>query len=50
MNINMTDFINSLQIMGVGMLSIFVVILLIMAIVALLTKLTSEKQEPEDDK
>lgn len=47
MDINMTNLFASLKIMGIGMVTIFVVILVIMLIVMLLTKLTGKKGEAD---
>ena len=43
----MTNLFASLKIMGIGMVTIFVVILVIMLIVMLLTKLTGKKGEAD---
>ncbi len=43
------DFIISLEVMGKGMLSIFVVILLLTFIVTLLAKITGKKKESAED-
>lgn len=48
MHINMEDLMSSFEIMGKGMLSIFVVIILITLIVMLLTKISAPKKKPED--
>lgn len=46
---NMDNVMASLKIMGIGMVTIFVVILLIMLVVVMLTKLTGSKPEKKDD-
>jgi len=46
----MTDVVrNALEIMGKGMLSIFIVIFILSLIVILLTKVTTTKNEPESE-
>lgn len=48
MNINVDALMNSLPIMGKGMLGIFVVTLVIILSITLLNALTSEKKQSED--
>lgn len=50
MNINMANLFASLKIMGIGMVTIFVVILVIMLLVMILTKVTSKKDGAESEK
>lgn len=45
MNANLKNFLISLEIMGKGMLGIFVVIILITLFVVLLTRLDSKKKQ-----
>jgi len=47
MNLNIDAFMNSLPMMGKGMLGIFVVTLVIILMISLLNKLTSQKQTEE---
>ena len=47
MNLNIDAFLNSLPMMGKGMLGIFVVTLVIILMISLLNKLTTRKQEEE---
>ena len=47
MNLNIDAFLNSLPMMGKGMLGIFVVTLVIILIISLLNKLTTSKQTEE---
>ena len=47
MNFNIDAFLNSLPMMGKGMLGIFVVTIVIIVMIALLNKLTSAKQTEE---
>ena len=47
MNLNIDAFMNSLPLMGKGMLGIFVVTIVIIVMIALLNKLTSAKQTEE---
>jgi len=47
MNLNIDAFMNSLPMMGKGMLGIFVVTLVIILMISLLNKLTSQKQSEE---
>ena len=44
MNLNIDAFMNSLPLMGKGMLGIFVVTIVIILMIALLNKVTSTKQ------
>lgn len=44
MNLNIDAFMNSLPLMGKGMLGIFVVTLVIILMISLLNKLTASKQ------
>ena len=44
MNLNIDAFMNSLPLMGKGMLGIFVVTIVIILMIALLNKVTSVKQ------
>ncbi len=45
MNINITNFVDNLYYMGVGMLGIFIVIGVIILITMLLNKFTKDKNE-----
>lgn len=47
MNLNIDAFLNSLPLMGKGMLGIFVVTLVIILMISLLNKLTTSKQTEE---
>ena len=47
MNLNIDAFMNSLPLMGKGMLGIFVVTIVIILMIALLNKVTSVKQTEE---
>ena len=47
MNLNIDAFLNSLPMMGKGMLGIFVVTLVIILMISLLNKLTTRKQAEE---
>ena len=47
MNLNIDAFMNSLPMMGKGMLGIFVVTLVIILMITLLNKLTAPKQSEE---
>ncbi len=47
MNLNIDAFLNSLPMMGKGMLGIFVVTLVIILMISLLNKLTTSKQTEE---
>ena len=47
MNLNIDAFLNSLPMMGKGMLGIFVVTLVIILMIALLNKVTAAKQSEE---
>lgn len=47
MNLNIDAFLNSLPMMGKGMLGIFVVTLVIILMISLLNKLTTRKQTEE---
>jgi len=47
MNLNIDAFLNSLPMMGKGMLGIFVVTLVIILMITLLNKLTAPKQSEE---
>ena len=47
MNLNIDAFLNSLPLMGKGMLGIFVVTLVIILMISLLNKLTASKQSEE---
>lgn len=47
MNLNIDAFMNSLPLMGKGMLGIFVVTIVIILMIALLNKVTSTKQTEE---
>ena len=47
MNLNFDAFLNSLPMMGKGMLGIFVVTLVIILMISLLNKLTAEKKAEE---
>ena len=47
MNLNIDAFLNSLPMMGKGMLGIFVVTLVIILMISLLNKLTASKQSEE---
>lgn len=47
MNLNIDAFLNSLPLMGKGMLGIFVVTLVIILMITLLNKLTAPKQSEE---
>lgn len=47
MNLNIDAFLNSLPMMGKGMLGIFVVTLVIILMISLLNKLTTSKQAEE---
>ena len=47
MNLNIDAFMNSLPLMGKGMLGIFVVTIIIILMIALLNKVTSTKQTEE---
>ena len=48
MTFNPMNFVHNLYYMGVGMLSIFIVIGVIILATVLLNKLTSRKKKPED--
>ena len=45
MHIDVADFLDSLKIMGIGMLGIFIVVLVLIAVMVLLTKVFPEKKE-----
>ena len=47
MNLNIDAFLNSLPMMGKGMLGIFVVTIVIILMIALLNKVTAAKQAEE---
>lgn len=47
--INMTNLFAALKIMGIGMVTIFVVILVIMILVKLLTKFTNPKKDASEE-
>ena len=47
MNLNVDAFLNSLPMMGKGMLGIFVVTLVIILMISLLNKVTASKQSEE---
>ena len=47
MNLNIDAFLNSLPMMGKGMLGIFVVTLVIILMISLLNKFTTRKQTEE---
>lgn len=47
--INMTNLFAALKIMGIGMVTIFVVILVIMILVKLLTRFTSPKKDASEE-
>ena len=47
MNLNIDAFLNSLPMMGKGMLGIFVVTIVIILMIALLNKVTAAKQTEE---
>jgi len=47
MNLNIDAFMNSLPLMGKGMLGIFVVTIVIIIMIALLNKVTSAKRTEE---
>lgn len=45
MHIDVAAFLDSLKIMGIGMLGIFIVVLVLIAVMVLLTKAFPEKKE-----
>ncbi|HIQ59281.1 MAG TPA: hypothetical protein IAB22_07490 [Candidatus Merdivicinus intestinavium] len=45
MHIDVAAFLDSLKIMGIGMLGIFIVVLVLIAVMVLLTKVFPEKKE-----
>ena len=45
MHIDVAAFLDSLKIMGIGMLGIFIVVLVLIAVMVLLTKVYPEKKE-----